>query len=168
VIEPDPRSPVTPDEIRQNLAFSLALRDAFNAVVDEVAEIRAIRSQVEDLRARIGNGPETAELRASADRVVAACDTLEHTLHNPDAQVGYDVLAGRHGGAKLYSQLAFLYEGNNSSDYPPAQGLREGYDAAIEELHKHQQELAALRQGDLAQLERQVAAAGLPRVILPP
>jgi photosystem II stability/assembly factor-like uncharacterized protein len=168
MIEPDPRSPVTPDEILQNVAFSLELRDAFNAVVDEVAEIRDIRSQVEDLRARIGNAPEMTEIRASADRVIAACDTIENTLHNPEAQVGYDILAGRHGGAKLYSQLAFLYEGNTSSDYPPAQGLREGFDAAIAELHKRQGELTALRQGELAQLEQQVAAAGLPRFILPP
>jgi photosystem II stability/assembly factor-like uncharacterized protein len=168
VIEPDPRAPVSAEEIRQNVDFSLAVRDAFDAVVDEVAEIGAIRAQVEDLRGRLGASPDSAAIRASADRVLAACDTLEHTLHNPDAQVGYDILAGRHGGAKLYSQLAFLYESNDSSDYPPAQALRERYDELAGELQRRQSELAALRQGDLAQLERDVAAAGLPRVLLPP
>jgi hypothetical protein len=167
VIEPDPRAPVTPEEIQKNVAFALALRDAFNALVDEVAEIRAIHAQVADIRGRIGNDPATAGILASADRVLAACDTLEGTLHNPEAQVGYDVLAGRDGGAKLYSQLAFLYDANDSSDYPPAQGLREQYDRLAAELRRRQDELASLRQGDLAQLEREMAAAGLPRVIVP-
>ncbi len=166
-IKPDPRAPVTTDEIRQNVAFSLALRDAFDALVREVAEVTAIRTQVTDLRGRLGDEPAAAGLRATADRVLAACDTIEGTLHNPDAQVGYDILAGRDGGAKLYSQLAFLYDSNDASDYPPAQGLRERYDEVAVLLRQSQDELAALRQGDLAQLEGEVAAAGLPRVILP-
>ena len=167
VIEPDPRAPVTPDEVRQNVAFSLALRDAFDAVVDNVAEIAAIRTQVGDLRGRLGDDADVTELRATADRVLAACDTIEGELHSPKAQVSYDVLAGREGGAKLYSQLAFLYDSNDSSDYPPAQGLRERFDALAAELKQRQEDLLALQNGDLALLEKQVAAAGLPRVILP-
>ena len=166
MIESDPRAPMTADEVRQNVAFSLGLRDAFDAVVDNVAEIAAIRTQVGDLRGRLGDDAKATELRATADRVLAACDTIEGTLHNPKAQVSYDVLAGRDGGAKLYSQLTFLYDSNDSSDYPPAQGLREQFAAVAAELKQRQIDLVALQNGDLALLEKQVAAAGLPRVIL--
>ena len=167
LIEPDPRAPVTAEEIGQNVAFSLALRDAFNGVVANVGEITAIRTQVGDLKSRLGDNPAVAELRATADRVLAACDAIEGELHSPKAQVGYDVLAGREGGAKLYSQLAFLYDQNDSSDYPPAQGLRERYEALAAELRQREADLAALQHGDLALLEKQVDQAGLPRVILP-
>ena len=166
-IEPDPRSPVTVEETKQNVAFSLALLDAFNRVVDNVAAITAIRTQVGDLQGRLGDAPAVADLKATAVRVLAACDAIEGELHSPKAQVSYDVLAGREGGAKMYSQLAFLYDSNDSSDYPPAQGLRERFDALAAELRQRESDLAALRDGDLALLEKQVAAAGLPRVILP-
>ena len=167
VIHPDPRAPVTPEEIRQNVDFSLALLDAFNRVVDNIAEIAAIRTQVGDLKGRLGDDPTVADLRATAERVLSACDAIEGELHSPKAQVSYDVLAGREGGAKLYSQLSFLYDSNDSSDYPPAQGLRERYGVLAAELGRREAELAALQGGDLALLEKQVAAAGLPRVILP-
>ncbi len=167
VIQPDPRAPVTPEEIRQNVDFSEALIDAFDRVVANVAEIAAIRTQVGDLNGRLGDDPAVADLRATAGRVLSACDAIEGELHSPKAQVGYDVLAGREGGAKLYSQLSFLYDSNDASDYPPAQGLRERYEALAAELGRREAELAALQAGDLAVLEKQVAAAGLPRVILP-
>ncbi|MGH8135490.1 MAG: glycosyl hydrolase [Steroidobacteraceae bacterium] len=149
VIEPDPRAPVMPDEVRQNVAFSLDLRDAFDALVENVAEIAAIRTQVGDLRSRLGDDAGVTDLRGTANRVLAACDTIEGTLHNPKAQVSYDVLAGRDGGAKLYSQLTFLYDSNDSSDYPPAQGLREQFAAVAAELKQREDELAALQNGDL-------------------
>jgi photosystem II stability/assembly factor-like uncharacterized protein len=168
VVEPDPRAPVTQEDIERNVAHSLAVRSALDAIVGAVAELAAIRAQVGDLRSRLGNSPTTAAVRATADRVLTACDSIEGALHNPGAQVAYDILAGRDGGAKLYSQLTVLYESNQSSDYPPSQGLREEYEALAAELRRRQDELAALRSGDLALLEGQVAAAGLARVILPP
>ncbi|MGB5133505.1 MAG: hypothetical protein WBO00_12855, partial [Steroidobacteraceae bacterium] len=124
VVEPDPHSPVSPADVEKNVAWSLAVLAALDEVTDNVAEVTAIRQQVGDLRARVGDAQAFEELRSSADRVLAACDSIEDTLHNPAAQVGYDILAGREGGAKLYSQLATLYGANNYSDYPPAQGLR--------------------------------------------
>ncbi len=167
VIEPDPRATVTVDEIMQNVDFSRGLLDAFNRVVADVAEITAIRTQVSDMKGRLGDDAATAQVRATAERVLAACDAIENELHSPKAQVSYDVLAGREGGAKLYSQLLFLYGANDSSDYPPAQGLRERFDELSAELRQRENELAALQNGDLALLEQLVAKAGLPRVILP-
>ncbi len=167
VIRPDPRAPVTPAEIRQNVDFSEALIGAFNRIVADVAEIAAIRTQVGDLNGRLGDDPALADLRATAGRVLSACDAIEGELHSAKTEVSYDVLAGREGGAKLYSQLSFLYDSNDASDYPPAQGLRERYAALAAELGRREAELATLQAGDLALLDKQVTAAGLPRVILP-
>ncbi len=167
VIEPDPRAAMSVEDVRTNVAYTLAVRDALNTVVDDIAEITAIRTQVGDLRGRLDSSPAMAELAATADRVLAACDTIEGELHTPKAEVNYDVLAGREGGAKLYSQLGWLYDENDSSDYPPAQGLRERYAELAAELQQRQDELRALRSGDLALLEKQVDAAGLPRFIVP-
>ncbi len=167
VVEPDPHSPVPPADVAQNVVWSLQVLAALDEVTDNVAEVTAIREQVGDLRARIASTTGLDDLRGTADRVLTACDSIEGTLHNPAAQVGYDILAGRDGGAKLYSQLATLYSFNTTSDYPPAQGLRDRFDELMVELHRRQGELATLQGGDLALLEQQVAKAGLPRVMLP-
>jgi hypothetical protein len=168
IVEPDPRSPVPAADVERNVSWSLAVLAALDEVVDNVAEVTAIRQQVSDLRTRIGDASGLDELRATADRVLAACDSIEGTLHNPAAQVSYDILAGRDGGAKLYSQFARLYADNSDSDYPPAQGLRERFDELTAELRRRQAELTTLQGGDLALLEQQISKAQLPRVILPP
>jgi hypothetical protein len=49
---------------------------------------------------------------------------MEARLHNPKAQVSYDILAQK-GGAKLYSQLAGLLEAVRVADGPTTQGILE-------------------------------------------
>jgi hypothetical protein len=86
-------------------------------------------------------------------------------MHNPEAEVVYDVLAGRSGGAKLYPQIAPLISEIQSADYAPTQGMREQLAENLAELQAIETEMAAMRSGELARLE--VAAKALPRVILP-
>jgi hypothetical protein len=88
-------------------------------------------------------------------------------MHNPEAEVVYDVLAGREGGAKLYSQLAPLFSGIQDSDYAPTQGRREQLDENLADLARVEAQLDELRHQELARLEEQAKALGLPRIILP-
>ena len=65
-------------------------------------------------------------LRVLLDRKpLRACEALElcKRMHNPKAEVVYDVLAGREGGAKLYSQIAPLFTDTQNSDYAPTQEI---------------------------------------------
>ncbi len=50
---------------------------------------------------------------------------IEKQLYNPNAEVNYDILAGRDGGAKLYSRLGWLYRTALDHSGPPTQGMRE-------------------------------------------
>src|SRR5439155_3593003 len=68
-----------------------------------------------------------------ATGVVAKLDALEEQLHNPKAEVTYDILAKK-GGAKLYSQLAPLYDAVKDADGPVTQGMREVYAENAKEL----------------------------------
>ena len=109
----------------------------------------------------------TEALRGSADTLAKRCDELESHMHNPEAEVVYDVLAGRKGGAKLYSQLAVLFSDMQSSDYEPAQGQLDQLQENLADMQQVEAQLKAMRAQDLAQLEAQATALGLPRVILP-
>jgi hypothetical protein len=163
----DPRSPVSADQLRQNHEFSLQARAALDKVNDHIDAIRAIRAQTADLKARTEKLGKAMELRETAAAILQRCDAIEGRLHNPEAQVVYDVLRGHAGGAKLYSQLAPLFSDIQSSDYAPTQGQREQLQENLAELTAIEGEITALRNGDLARLEARVSSLGLPRIIVP-
>jgi len=163
-VRPDPRSPATAEDFAANLAFALELRAALDRTLGLIEAVQAIRAQVRDLKSRAAG---RADVGAAADAVVVRCDAIEAALHNPEAEVVYDILAGRSGGAKLYSQLSPLYSWAQDSDHAPTQGMRERRDELLAALAHHEGELAALRSGELAAFERAVQMADLPRVIVP-
>ena len=164
---PDPRTPLPLTELQKNVAFTLQARTALERLTDDIDEVRAIRAQTADLRARTAETPAAKELQEAAERVIKHCDTLESRMHNPEAEVVYDVLNGRDGGAKLYSQIAPLFSDMQSSDYAPTQGQLEQMDENLADLQQVEEQLHALRTEDLAGLEAQAKALNLPRVILP-
>lgn len=163
----DPRSAATPEDLRANYAFALDAGAALDRLVGDIEAVQAIREQADDLAKRTGKLPSAASLHATALRLVERCDAIEHRMHNPDAEVVYDVLAGRDGGAKLYSQLSNLYTDVQASDFAPTQGQRGQLEENLADLSAIEGELSAIRTGELAQLEAEAASLGLPRVIVP-
>jgi photosystem II stability/assembly factor-like uncharacterized protein len=163
-VRADPRSPAGAADFAANLAFALDLRAALDRTLSLVETLQAIRAQVGDLKSRAGG---RTELVGAADAVLARAAAIEDALHNPEAEVVYDILAGRSGGAKLYSQLAPLYSWAQDSDHAPTRGIRERRDEVVAELERQERALAALRDGELDAFERALARAGLPRVIVP-
>ncbi len=164
---PDPRSPLPITELQQNVAFTLQARAALERLTDDIEDVRAIRAQTQDLRSRTAAIAGAQELQEAAALVSKQCDELESRMHNPEAEVVYDVLNGRDGGAKLYSQIAPLFSDMQSSDYAPTQGQLEQMDENLADLKQVEAQLLVLRTQELARLEAQAASLGLPRIILP-
>jgi hypothetical protein len=163
----DPRTPVSADELRQNVNFSLQARSALNRLTADITAVRAIREQAGDLKQRTAGNAAAGNLQKIAAAVIGQCDTLENRMHNPDAKVVYDVLAGHDGGAKLYAQIAPLFSDIQSSDYAPTQGQLDQMSENIADLKSVEDGLTGLRSGDLARLEAESASLQLPRVIVP-
>jgi photosystem II stability/assembly factor-like uncharacterized protein len=121
-----------------------------------------------------GGEPKPSAAAADADALVTAARALataaralEAKLHNPRAQVVYDILAQR-GGTQLHSDLAFLYSTLLDADAPPAQGAREVDVELVSRQIALGAELSALEGGLLAEVERLAAERRLPRLVLPP
>lgn len=161
----DPRSAATAEDHAANLAFALDLRATMNRTLATIQAVQAIRKQVGDIKSRAAVA--TPSLSAAADAVLTRCDAIEGALHNPEAEVGYDILTGLGGGAKLYSQLAPLYSWAQDSEHAPTQGMRTRRDELLAELTTREQALVALRAGELAAFTAALEAAGIPRVIVP-
>jgi hypothetical protein len=129
----DPRVTVSRPDLEEQLAFALALREDLSRLSSTVRDLRAVREQVKgrvtSVRGAAGAGP----LVVAADALVSECDALEDKLHNPKAEVAYDILA-MPGGARLYSRLAPLYSWAHDGDGKPTQGMRDVHDQLRKEL----------------------------------
>jgi hypothetical protein len=165
-VEPDPRVPLGLTELEEQLAFSLKLRDAITRLSQTVEQLRSVRQQVGERIELWKDRPETEALRQSAQQLIEALDALEAKLHNPKAEVVYDILAQK-GGAQLYSRLAPLYSWVIDSDGPPTQGMREVFAAQAEELDAHAGAFDSLVSEDLAALNAKAAELALPMILLP-
>jgi photosystem II stability/assembly factor-like uncharacterized protein len=166
-IEPDPRSTASAANLEAALSFALEVRDQMTAIADMVETIRSLRMQIESRHDLLRKDPEKAELVELGERIVTRLTAIEEEIHNPRAEVEYDILAQK-GGAKLYSRISWLFGGVRPSDAPPTQGAREvaaELDATLAELRTALDNLIA---GDVARLNALEAEKGIPFIIVKP
>jgi photosystem II stability/assembly factor-like uncharacterized protein len=165
-LRPDPRVQVAASDLADQVRLAVAVRDEFDRLAATVERLRAIRKQLQDRNLLLkGNVPAEPLVKASAT-LVAKLDVLEAKLHNPKAQVTYDILAQR-GGAQLYSRLGWLYSMVLEGDGPPTQGMRESFGQLHGELSKLLDSFQSLLEKELADLNRQARSLELPHVIVP-
>jgi hypothetical protein len=167
-VEPDPRTTAAAADLDAQLAFLLEVRDLMSRIADMVATIHGVREQLKDRQQRLGADPRTAQLVASCDQLIARLDAIERVIHNPDAEIDYDILAGRDGGTKLYSKLAWLLGSADDHDGPPTQGMREVGAELAAALGSEQVKLDTLLKDDLTALNALARESGVPFVVVPP
>ncbi|HXG70852.1 MAG TPA: hypothetical protein VNJ04_09610, partial [Gemmatimonadaceae bacterium] len=149
----DPRGAVAPADFEAQHAFALRVRDDISKLSGLVNSVRSVKEQltarVKALEVRKSE-PAIAELvRASTD-VIKKIDALEDRMHNPKAEVTYDILAER-GGSRLYSRLSPLQMWAIDGEGTPTRGMQQ----VLEEQEK---ELATLERDAQAFLSKEVAA----------
>ena len=77
MVQADPRSPVTPEQLQQNVAFQLQARAALDRLNDDIEDVRAMRAQAEDLRSRTASAPASKQLHELAETVATRSEQLE-------------------------------------------------------------------------------------------
>jgi len=163
-VKPDPRVTASSADLAAQLLFALALRDDLGRLARVVEEIRSVKGQV---KTQTGLAGAASPLHSPLTALAGKCDALEEKLHNPRAQVVYDVLA-QPGGAKLYSRLSPLYAWALEGDGAPTQGMREMHEGLRRELDQLEGEWKALVARDLAALNAQARESGVGLVTLAP
>lgn len=166
-VRPDPRVTTPAADLAAQLQLALEVRDAITRLTRTVLRLRQVRQQLLARNELVKDEPRYAELRQSAAALAGKLDALEARLHNPKAEVVYDILAQR-GGAQLYSRLAPLLDWVDSGDGAPTQGMREVFADQQRELAARQADLDRLLSTDLAAVDDAAAKLGLPRTYVPP
>src|SRR5262249_6367327 len=106
---------------------------------------------------------EIGKLIEASQQVAKKADALEDKLHNPTAEVVYDILAMR-GGTRLYSRLAPLEMWIVESDGLPTAGMNQELDEQESELSRLKEEVQAFLTRELAPLNSTASRLGLQYV----
>jgi photosystem II stability/assembly factor-like uncharacterized protein len=162
----DPRVAVSRADLQEQLAFAQVLLEDLTRLSGIVRDLRSVREQVEARTASVKDRPNAEPLVEAADALVAKCDALEEKLHNPKAEVSYDILA-RPGGARLYSRLAPLYSWAHDGDGRPTQGMREVHADLKKELDALTAEWRVILETDVPALNAKAREVAPDFVVLP-
>jgi len=163
----DPRGDASADELAAQTALAVRVRDDISKVTDLVNQVRSVRDQLKARTTALdGRKSESgvAALISDSDTALKKADALEDKLHNPTAEVVYDILAMR-GGTRLYSRLAFLQLSVVEAEAAPTAGM-------MQVLAEEEKALAALEgetrqfiSGDVAKINQRAAQLNVPFVV---
>jgi hypothetical protein len=163
VIKPDPRGDAPQTDLEAQLAYGLRVRDDVSKLTGLVNDLRSVKAQLkaraEALEPRKTES-EIAELLKSSDAIVKKAAALEEKLHNPTAEVVYDILAMR-GGTRLYSRLAPLQDWAIEAEGAPTSGMTQVLAAQEKELADLERETRNFLEEEVGTLNAAAARLGL-------
>ncbi len=163
-VRPDPRLSLSPADLEAQLRFARQVQDAVSRLAGLVGQIRSVREQLKVKGEALAGNARAADWTKAAGALMAKCDALEEKLHNPKAEVEYDVLAK---GARLYSRLNPMLVFATQGSGAPTQGMREVFAEEKKELDGLEAEWKGLIGGDLAALGRKSRELDLADLVVP-
>jgi hypothetical protein len=144
------------------------VRDDVSKLTSLVNNLRSVKEQ---LRARAKaleprkSEPGVTDLLKTSEDIIHKADALEDKLHNPTAEVVYDILAMR-GGTRLYSRLAPLQMWAIEAEGPPTTGMSQVLQTQEKELADLEIETRNFIEEEVGTLNAAAAKLGLSFVIL--
>ncbi len=157
-VQPDPRLPVTPEDLRAQFDLKRGIRDKVDEVHHTINQIRRLRKQVDlwEGRAKAGEGHKS--IVEAAGPLKEKFTALEGELINPDPD------KPQPGPARLKEKLATLSEMIDESDDAPTKGALEVFALLSGQFDSAQRRLHELLDSDVAVFNDLVRASGLPAI----
>jgi photosystem II stability/assembly factor-like uncharacterized protein len=167
-VAPDPRGDLPQSDLDAQAAFAVRIRDDISKLTDLVNQLRSVQEQLKarnsSLAARKADAG-VADLIGESDAAVKRAFAIEDKLHNPTAEVVYDILAMR-GGARLYSRLSPLQMWALESNGAPTAGMTQVLAGQEKELAALESETRQFLSGDVAAINKSAAQLNLQFVII--
>jgi photosystem II stability/assembly factor-like uncharacterized protein len=164
----DPRGDLPQQDLDAQAAFALRVRDDISKVTDLVTELRSVRDQLKARAAALEprkSESSVSELISSSNAAVKKAEAIEDRLHNPTAEVVYDILAMR-GGARLYSRLSPLELWAVEAAGAPTAGMTQVLTEQEQELTTLESETKAFLASDVAALNQRATQVGVGYVVV--
>ena len=130
---PDPRVGASGADLEAQRELAQRILGDVSRVSAMVTEVQSVQAQVAARQPAFAAHADATSLSGASAALVKKLDALEARLHNPTAEVTYDILAMK-GGAQLYSRLVPLFEAVAEGDGAPTRGQRQVYETLSAEL----------------------------------
>ena len=154
----DPRSHVSPADLRAQFAFVEQVRDTVNAVTTGIIRLRNARSQLED---RLAALPARDKTRTPVQALIAKLSAIEDTLYQTRLRADEDGLVYPPRSAERLSSLTFVA---GAGDGAPTQPARDVFAMFAPDLQRGLTALNAALTTDLAAVNAALARAKRPAV----
>jgi photosystem II stability/assembly factor-like uncharacterized protein len=165
---PDPRGDLPQSDLEAQAAFAVRVRDDISKLTGLVNELRSVQTQLKarnaTLESRKGEAA-VADLIRESEAAIARAFAIEGKLHNPTAEVVYDILAMR-GGAKLYSRLSPLQMWAAEANGVPTSGMMQVLVEQEKELSALEAETRQFLSADVTRINQRAAQLNLGYVIV--
>jgi hypothetical protein len=163
---PDSRVKLTDADYKTQLDFSLKVRDELTRLTRTVNQLHSIRQQLKSRNDLLRKNDKATQVIKDSEALIAKVDSLEDQMHNPKAEVPYDILAFK-GGSKLYSRMSGVYGFSVEGDGLPTQGVKELFAGMQKELDGYQAQVKQLISTDLAALNESAKKLEFPTIYAP-
>ncbi|MBM3979173.1 MAG: glycosyl hydrolase [Planctomycetes bacterium] len=147
--------------------LALKVRDTITELSEAVLRMRAIKKQIDLRKDLLKDRDDAKPLLKGTEALAKKLDAIEEKLHNPKAKIGYDIFAAK-GGAMLYSQFTWLLANLTDTDGKPTAEQERLTGALRGELAGLLKQLDGAISGDLAKLNTDAKALGVPELYVPP
>jgi hypothetical protein len=164
----DPRGDLSQTDLEAQSAFALRVRDDISKLTGLVNDLRSVQTQLKSRNATLEprkNEADIADLIGQSDAAIKRAFAIESKLHNPTAEVVYDILAMR-GGAKLYSRLSPLQMWASESNGVPTAGMMQVLVEQEKELAALEAEAKQFLNADVTKINQRAAQLNLNYVIV--
>jgi photosystem II stability/assembly factor-like uncharacterized protein len=167
-VVPDPRGELPQTDLDAQAAFAVRVRDDISRLTDAVNQLRSVQEQLKARNAALEprkTEAGVADLIGETNAAIKRAFAIEDKLHNPTAEVVYDILAMR-GGARLYSRLSPLQMWALEASGAPTSGMMQVLVEQEKELAALEQETKQFLSKDVTSINQRAAQLNLQFVII--
>ena len=164
-VQEDPRIDVSPADLEKQLEFALRIRDRVTAGNDAVNQIRAVRTQLEALRKRLGNDEKYKATVDATKELDKKMNAVEEQLIQPKSKSGEDPL---NYPIMLVDKIMAVGSTVGSADAAPTKGSYEVFEELNPKLGVQLAKWKEIQEKDLAALNEQVRQQNIPAISLTP
>jgi photosystem II stability/assembly factor-like uncharacterized protein len=160
-VKPHPAGYAKPEDLKAQYDLLAAIRDRISETHETLLAVRDLRTQMKDLGERAERMGKGADLKKRAAATAEKLTAIEEKLTNPNIQSDEDDLNYE---PKLDHDFAYLAGIVASADAKPTKGALGYYDQLKGQLDAVMRDYRAILDGDVAEFNRAVEEARLPRI----
>ncbi len=163
-VRKDPRVATTPQQYAAQLELELQLRDKLSQTNAAVVQIRGVRTQIDELTARLHSSADTAKSKMVIDRAKSLSDDLtaiEEALYQTKSKANEDPL---NYPVRLNNKLAALLAAIGAADTEPTASERQVYEDLATGINSQLNKLKQALDAGVPSLNKLVREQDIPAV----